>query len=133
MTSKLRIAYLMVDGTRHRTDILTTTAGMGVTIDDLDRLIALGFIEAVAPASVAAPIAESRPADLSPEQQSVIFMAAAKQATALTATLGLRGFRLNLAVESAQNLQDLEALLPQMTESLGASAGAPLQRLLSHS
>ncbi len=129
LTSRLRIAYLMVDGVRHRTDVLTATAGMGVSIDDLDRLVALGFIEASA-----VPVAAEPPqrAEFSLEQQSAIFLAASRQATALTASLGLRGFRLNLAVESAQNLTALEALLPQLTEALGEDAVAPLQRLLSH-
>lgn len=130
LTSKLRIAYLMVDGVRHRTDILTTTAGMGVTMDDLDHLITLGYIEALT--ASASPVVEHRRADFSHEQQTVIFMAAVKQATALTASMGLRGFRLNLAVESAQNLEELEALLPQMMAALGGDAVAPLQRLLSH-
>jgi hypothetical protein len=130
LTSKLRIAYLMVDGARHRTDILTATAGMGVSKDDLDRLITLGYIETQA--TTALPVVEGRRADFSPEQQVVIFMAAVKQATALTANMGLRGFRLNLAVESAQNLEELEALLPQMMAALGSDAVAPLQRLLSH-
>ena len=36
--------------------------------------------------------------------------------------MGLRGFRLNLAVEAASGLDDLIALLPKLTEALGPNA-----------
>jgi hypothetical protein len=127
LTSHLRIAYLMVDGVRHRSDVLAATAGMGVTIADLEQLERLGFIAAV----VSSTVLERR-AVLSPEQQAVLFVEASHRVTALTAKLGLRGFRLNLAVESAKNLEDLQALLPALTAELGDEVVQPVARLLAH-
>jgi hypothetical protein len=51
-------------------------------------------------------------------------------ATKLTAGLGLRGFRLNLAVESAGGFDELLALLPKIKDAVGAVACAELERTL---
>jgi hypothetical protein len=45
--------------------------------------------------------------------------------------LGLRGFRLNLAVESAGGYEELLALLPRIKEAAGANACAELERTLT--
>jgi len=53
-------------------------------------------------------------------------------ATKLTAGLGLRGFTLNLSVESAAGFDDLLALLPKIQDAVGTKAcqriGARTQR-----
>ena len=51
-------------------------------------------------------------------------------ATKLTAGMGLRGFRLNLAVESAAGFEDLLVLLPKIQEALGSKACRELERAL---
>ena len=52
-------------------------------------------------------------------------------ATKLTASLGLRGFRLNLAVEAAAGYDELLALLPKIKEAVGSPACAELERTLT--
>ena len=52
-------------------------------------------------------------------------------ATKLTAALGLRGFRLNLAVESAGGFDELLTLLPKIREAAGAKACEELERVLT--
>lgn len=47
-------------------------------------------------------------------------------ATQITAKLGLRGFRLNLAVESAQGFEGLVALLPKMRAAVGDERIKPM-------
>ena len=47
------------------------------------------------------------------------YQAAYPIATELTAGLGLRGFRLNLAVEGAGSFEDLAALAPKIREAVG--------------
>jgi hypothetical protein len=47
------------------------------------------------------------------------YQAAYPIATELTAALGLRGFRLNLAVEGAGSFEDLAALAPKIREAVG--------------
>ncbi|TXT34123.1 MAG: hypothetical protein FD135_5349, partial [Comamonadaceae bacterium] len=51
-------------------------------------------------------------------------------ATKVTASLGLRGFRLNLSVESAAGLDDLLALFPKIQAAAGQQACAELERAL---
>ena len=51
-------------------------------------------------------------------------------ATRITAQLGLRGFRLNLAVEAASGYDDLVALLPKIAIAAGDKAAAELRRAL---
>lgn len=48
----------------------------------------------------------------------------------LTATLGLRGFMLNLSVESASGCEALLDLLPQIQKAVGANAARELERAL---
>ena len=48
----------------------------------------------------------------------------------LTGTLGLRGFRLNLAVEGATSYEDLVALAPMILEAVGVEKFRPLHRAL---
>ena len=52
-------------------------------------------------------------------------------ATQLTASLGLRGFRLNLAVEAASGYDDLLALLPKIQAAVGNEKCAGLERALN--
>jgi hypothetical protein len=51
-------------------------------------------------------------------------------ATKLTASLGLRGFRLNLAVERASGFDELLALLPKIQDVVGRDACSPLEQAL---
>ena len=48
------------------------------------------------------------------------FLKAWPIATRLTANLGLRGFRLNLAVESAGDLAKLKELAPRIKDAVGS-------------
>jgi hypothetical protein len=51
-------------------------------------------------------------------------------ATKLTASLGLRGFMLNLAVEGASGFDELVTLLPKIQEAVGAKPCMALERAL---
>ena len=52
-------------------------------------------------------------------------------ATALTANMGLRGFRLNLAVEGAGSYEKLLELSPKIREAVGDEKFARLDRALN--
>jgi hypothetical protein len=117
---------------------MAQASGMGMTQADVDYLLALGFLEAHAaelPADsglqplegVSAP-GELTPGEVRSERQR--YFDAKPLATQLTASLGLRGFRLNLAVESAEGYQELVDLLPKIQEAVGAKACRPLIQAL---
>jgi hypothetical protein len=58
------------------------------------------------------------------------YLAAKPIATELTASLGLRGFRLNLAVEAASGYDELLALLPKIQGAVGPNACQRLEDAL---
>ena len=79
-----------------------------------------------APVGNPAPVASS-PTALTNQQR---YAQAWPIATQLTASLGLRGFRLNLSVESASGYDDLLALFPKIQAAVGADKSAGLERAL---
>ena len=136
LTRHQRSAFIMFDGKRSTEEVLLAMAVLGVTADDVNNLLALGLLEA----GSAAPVAEFAP-PLSPV--STQGMAAAPSlsaqahylkaypiATKLTAGLGLRGFRLNLAVEAANDVIKLQALAPKIREAVGVEKYRELENAL---
>ena len=149
ISPRQRSAFIMIDGVKSTEQLLTAVAGLGVNQGDLDYLVAQGFIVSALAPALATPVtsvevAEKPPAEasdgtsefpstaissvtLSPQQR---YAAAYPLATQLTAKLGLRGFRLNLAVEAARGFDDLLALLPKIQDAVGATASEELAQIL---
>jgi hypothetical protein len=93
-----------------------------------------GFLEPVTESAPSAEISnrpreQSRPVALA-RSDSDRYLQAKPLATQVTARLGLRGFRLNLAVEAAANVRELAALLPKMQAAAGIEACRELELLL---
>ena len=136
LTPRQRSAFIMFDGKRSTEDLLKATAGLGVTADDVNHLVALGLLVASAAASpaVAAPqlaatSAQGATGAPSPSAQEH-YSRAYPIATRLTASLGLRGFRLNLAVEAAGDLAKLQELAPKIKEAVGPEKFRELENAL---
>jgi hypothetical protein len=145
LSSRQRSAFLLFDGKRTLTEVLKATTGLGITAPDIEDLVNKGLLAAPAGAGTAAPPAaadtvpatiESEPAlgaanapaeELSPVQR---YQRAYPVATRITSQLGLRGFKLNLAVEAASGYDDLVALLPKIAIAAGDKATAELKRAL---
>ena len=133
-----RSAFIMFDGKRSTDEVLKATAGLGVTAEDVNQLVALGLlaVHAAAAPAVAAPQSAVSPAvsqnpDGTPTQNAQEhYSRAYPVATRLTAGLGLRGFRLNLAVEAAGDLDKLKELAPRIREAVGAEKFRELARAL---
>ncbi len=140
-----RSAFIMFDGKRSSEEVLKATAGLGVTSDDLEQLVTLGLLKPVS--AVRVPVAAAEPVPMAPAVVSqsgqsasgaptidaqALFLKAWPIATRLTASLGLRGFRLNLAVESAGDLAKLRELAPRIRDAVGAEAFAELEKALHH-
>jgi len=138
LTPRQRSAFIMFDGKRSTDDVLKATAGLGVTEDDVKHLVSLGLLAASAIASpaVAEPQRAASPAtsqnpDGTPTQDAQEhYSRAYPVATRLTAGLGLRGFRLNLAVEAAGDLEKLKELAPRIREAVGPEKFRELERAL---
>jgi hypothetical protein len=73
-------------------------------------------------------LAESKEIAAAKKQlQAEMFARAWPIATQITASLGLRGFRLNLAVEAAMGYEQLCDLLPKLKEAAGEEKTLPLE------
>jgi len=130
-----RSAFIMFDGVKTLDQVLGAAAGLGVTATDVDHMVAQGFLrmelgdadDTVPGALPSAPAVEAPPSNRTPQER---YSDAKPLATQLTASLGLRGFMLNLSVESAAGYDDLLALLPKIQDALGTKACKALERAL---
>ena len=145
LTPRQRAAFILFDGKRAASEVLASTVGMGVTEDDLAHLIAAGVL---APGAVSQPPTVAKDPEatvLAPLHSAALAYTADGQPTAnaqahyskaypiatrLTAGLGLRGFRLNLAVESATDLDKLKELAPKIREAVGPEKFLELENAL---
>lgn len=138
LSQSQRSALIMFDGKRTVDAVLQATALSGLTRDDIGHLIDLGLLAGTdadaaptspMPASAASNVALTVPqsGERSDRQR---YQEAYLLATQITASLGLRGFRLNLAVESAGNYEDLLALSPRIKEAVGVEKFGPLAKAL---
>lgn len=122
LSARQRTALILIDGKRSLGEVLRA----GTTPEDIERLVELGLVTAAAPRPAPPPAREdpaAKSANASPQER---YLAAYPIATRLTAGLGLRGLRLNLAVESATCYEDLLALSTKIREAVGADKFAPL-------
>lgn len=139
-SARQRSAFIMFDGKKSTDDVLRATVGLGLTQADIDHMLALGFlVSAEPPAPTGSSTADTATlgtlvplggmVDLQDAQAR--YARAYPLATQLTANLGLRGFRLNLAVEAAGSYSQLLALLPKIKEAVGATKSIELERTLA--
>ncbi len=138
-SARQRSTFILFDGNKTLAQVLAATAGMGVTAEDVEHMVAQGFLVLVAgSAAVPGPVATAEavqqaedaalpPSNRTPQER---YADAKPIATKLTASLGLRGFRLNLSVEAAAGYDDLLALLPKIQEAVGSKAARELERAL---
>lgn len=148
LTPRQRSAFILFDGKRAVSEVIA--AGMGITEQDIEQMMSLGLLDlaegesavsapaptpapaaaAAAPgqASPAASGAPSAPAAERTTQQR--YQAAYPVATKLTASLGLRGFKLNLQVEGTSNYEELLALAPKIRAAVSPDKAAELDRAL---
>lgn len=157
LTSRQRSAFILFDGKRSTGEVLAATAAMGITQEDVQAMIAQGLLAPLSGAAAAVPAASPSPAssgsgapgaEEGPPPDSAYgagagapvegsgrspterYQAAYPIATELTAGLGLRGFRLNLAVEGAGSFEDLAALAPKIREAVGDAKFERLDKAL---
>lgn len=137
LSPRQRTMLLLCDGLRPIGDILATVGTSSQA--DVDALLAQGLIRAVAPdpapantappprppAPSPAPTSAERTAQPAAHTEAESYREAYQLATQFTSELGLKGFRLQLALESAMTLQDLNALLPRLSDAMKSAHGAP--------
>lgn len=136
LSARQRSAFILFDGVKSTEQVLASTSGLGISQEDIDYLVEQGFLAAAGDAPASTPstsvsVVDEPPAlPVSSRTPQERYSAAMPIATKLTASLGLRGFRLNLAVEAARGFDDLLALLPKIQEAVGTKACVALERAL---
>jgi hypothetical protein len=148
MTPRQRSAFIMFDGKRSLDEVLKVTASLGVTPEDVSHLLTLGLLAPQAGIPSAAPVVtvplvapvgaapqaaaelSHRPDGLPTLSAQAHYLKAYPIATRLTADLGLRGFRLNLAVEAAGDLDKLKQLAPKIRDAVGPEKFLELENAL---
>ncbi len=155
LSPRQRSVFIMFDGKRTVDDVMKATAGLGVTPEDVNHLVSLGVLEShtshesqTSPPAVSAQTPNAVPAvdtNAATPQAATLAFDANGQPTAsaqaryskaypiairLTAALGLRGFRLNLSVEGAGDLDKLKELAPKIREAVGPEKFLELENAL---
>lgn len=133
LTPRQRSVFILVDGKRTADQLLAATAAAGVTREDIDKLVELGLAQDMEPAAtIPAELDGQEPvagaAQRTPQQR---YAQAYPIATRLTSELGLRGFRLNLAVEGATSYVALVGLAPKIREAVGPERFQALDNALN--
>ncbi|KQT10235.1 hypothetical protein [Ramlibacter sp. Leaf400] len=136
LTPRQRSALILVDGKRTVADLHAAMAVAGIDRQELVRLLELGLVRDMAPEATAAELSAARAAESAAQKHrqrtpQERYAQAYPIATKLTAALGLRGFRLNLAVEAATSYEDLAQLAPRIRDAVGADRYSPLESALS--
>lgn len=140
LSSRQRSAFIMCDGKRSMADVLSATGGLGVIQEDLEHMLREGMLVFVGEEALALAAAQPVKAlDSAPQQTQPLTVSTSQEryqnaypvATKLTAALGLRGFRLNLAVEAAGSYEALLELAPKIREAVGEEKFIPLGLALS--
>lgn len=144
LTLRQRSAFVLFDGRKTLDDVLAMTAGLGVVKADVDHMVFAGLLEGVRQGTGEATSASEAPHSGAGGPSGVRasggdqveglslserYARAWPIATQLTASLGLRGFRLNLAVEAASGYEQLRDLLPRIQEAVGSEKALPLARM----
>ncbi|MBP3980293.1 MAG: hypothetical protein KKG12_10120 [Gammaproteobacteria bacterium] len=138
LTSRQRTAFILFDGKRSTAEVLAATAAMGITQDDVQAMLVRGLL-APAAGQTAARLSTGGGDGLSSLELSEEisgrsdverYQSAYLIATELTSGLGLRGFRLNLALEGAGSFDDLAALAPKIRDAVGDAKFARLEKAL---
>jgi hypothetical protein len=148
IAARLRPAFILFDGTKTDEQILSITGKLGVTQSDIDYLVQQGFItgqsssEGIRVDLDSPPQRASQPSvatqaltsstDKAPEPTATRtpqerYRDAKPLATMITANLGFKGFRLNMAVEGASGYDELAALFPKIQAAAGERACMALE------
>lgn len=137
-SARQRTAFIMFDGNKTVDQVLAAAMSLGLSAEDVEHMVGHGMLapaagEAAPMDAVAAHLQAAQAALTAFNARSIQerYTEAMPIATKLTAGLGLRGFRLNLAVEAAGGYDELLMLLPRIQEAVGVKACEDLERALT--
>ncbi len=142
LTAQQRSALILCDGKRSDEEVVRMTAAVGVTLQDVQRLVELGLvaINDVVASPQASPSLSTTPQPLMPvvdESKSgsdvdvdIDFGAALNAAITLCSSLGFKGFGLNMSLTGVDNLEKLQKLAPEIRRAAGDAKYRSLHALV---
>jgi hypothetical protein len=143
LSPRQRSALIIFNGERSLDEVLTMLVGLGFTKVDVDHMVSLGLLTDVdvnvdvnvSPSNApktGVPSLENEPLGgfVALDDAQARYQLAYPLATKLTASMGFRGFRLNLAVEAAGSYSQLVQLFPKIKEAAGAEKSSALENAL---
>jgi hypothetical protein len=131
LTPQQRSALILVDSKRDAADIVRMTAAVGVTLKDIEALIAMELVES--DTDIAGSVAPASPPDRASEYPEVAlsmpldtdnptgidFQIALNAAITLCSDLGFKGFSLNMALTGVDSLEKLQKMMPDIRKAAG--------------
>jgi len=117
VATALRSMLLLVDGRRTIGELRGLGAGLHAPADALHQLVELGLIE---PANRLASASVPLPSDVAVRYITLSGLLN----EAVREHMGLRGFFMQLKIERCSTIEDLEALLSEITAAIGKAKGA---------
>ena len=136
LSSRQRSALIIVNGERSLEVLLKMVEGLGITIADIEQMESLGLIAKIQEEAPVVITNTSTPNSLAIDSNVQVgeaqlrYSRAYPLATQITAKMGLRGFRLNLAVEAAGSYSQLIELFPKIKDAVGAEKALSLEKAL---
>lgn len=132
LTPQQRSALILVDGKRDPADIVRMTSAVGVTLKDVEALLAMELIEGdtgssglivdmQAMPSVGALASDAGAVQSSPENstEGIDFQTALNVAITMCSDLGFKGFSLNMALTGVDSIEKLQKLAPEIRQAAG--------------
>lgn len=130
LSVRQRSAFIIFDGLKSLEQVFEATAGMGISQTDIDHMLTQGLISKRHGSSGTPVSPPPPPASVSLHTEEERYHLAWPLATQLTASLGLRGFSLNLDAEVARGFEDLLVLLPKIHKVAGVKRSFKLAHAL---
>ncbi|MBS7808283.1 hypothetical protein [Variovorax sp. PCZ-1] len=131
LSAQQRSALILCDGKRSADDVVRMTAGVGVSMEDIQALATMGLVELSDAAAQTAPQAATAAADELTAQTATPapagdFSIALNAAISLCSNLGFKGFGLNMALTGVDSLEKLQKLAPEIRRAAGDVKYKPL-------
>ena len=143
LPKRLRTAFILFDGNKSVAQVmnLLPASPMAIELEDVFAMLQAGWLEMltptlspqvpaqvvpVVPANAAAPVAPPGHIDNPAER----YQKAYAMTTALLGEMGLRGFKLQLAVEKAEGYQGMVDLLPRLKASIEPQKMQAVEKML---
>ncbi len=139
LSAQQRSALILCDGQRSADEIVKMTAAVGVSLQDIEDLVALDLVTMndISGSSLAseslgqnADSVQTLPTSAASGAEDADLAAALNAAITLCSSLGFKGFGLNMALTGVDNLEKLQKIAPDIRRVAGDAKYQPLHAMI---